>query len=295
MRLRLRTLVALGAVLMLIAGCTRGEVGTAIPDGDEVAEYVSAKFASTLDRLTDDILSNEPRKSIHNTFTRINDKKADYTITAIQAGSPPSRFFKNHSNRNSNDYRDFFRPAGSDVEYILLGPIYSDLAPTPWISKPYELSGLNNCFWGGYAPVCRMLETVNRSMQQGHAAKQAKSLEDGSIELTAEVTLREFLNQRVVVIPDWLLAEIDETMKDGLLDVRILLGPDKKLQEIEMTGLISVDEHEIEIKEHYRVQEPPTEDDLPEPPPPDQVTELTSDDQVDEFYDRMSEITSSSG
>lgn len=292
MKRRHRIFVALGSLLLLAVGCTQEKSGTAIPDGDDVAEYVSEKFEATLDRLTEDITGNEPRKSVHTSFTRINDKKSNYTITALQVGNPPSRFYKNHSNRDPDDQRDFFIPAESDVEYLRLGPTYADLAPTRWVSLPHTADKLNNCYWGGYASVCRMLETVNRSMQQGNATKQAKSLPDGSVELTAKTTLREFLNQRVVVMPDWILEQISETMKDERLDVRILLTPDDKLQEIEMTGLISVDGDEVEVKEHFRVQDPPTEDDLPVLPESDQVTELT-EEQTDELYDGMGEITSS--
>ncbi|PXY32218.1 hypothetical protein [Prauserella muralis] len=294
--LRLSALVTAGVLLLTLgAACSPGRAGTALPDGDQAAEYVSAKFTRTLERLADDFGGNEPRRSTHRSFTRIDDKKADNTITAIQVGSPPSRLYKNHSNRDSSDYRDYFHPAGSDVEYMRLGPVYKDLAPTEWVSKPYTAGSLNVCYWGGYTAVCRMLDTVSQSMQNGSAAKQAKSLEDGSVELTAEVTLREFLDQRVVILPDWVLERISEKMRDGVLNTRIALDPEGKLMEIEMKGLISADGHEIEINEHYQVLDPPTENDLPKVPSPDEVTALTTEAQVDDFYRRMAEITSSEG
>ncbi|WP_233520197.1 hypothetical protein [Prauserella sp. PE36] len=295
-RRRLRTLAALGVVLALTTSCAGGgRSGTPIPDGDAAAEYVSAKFAATLEHLDDDLAGNEPRQSTHRSYTRIGDKKADATITAIQVGSPPSRFYKNHSNRDSADYRDYYRPAGSDVEYAILGPVYESLAPTAWVSLPYEDVGYDVCFWGGYAIVCRMLSTVQSSLENGHAAKQAKSLQDGSVELTAEVTLRDILEERVVILPEWALQQISEEARDGIVETRIALDPQGGLKEIEMNGLITAGGTEIEIKEHYQVLEPPTEESLPKIPPPDQITALKTDAEVDEFYDRMSQITSSGG
>ncbi|MBK1784000.1 hypothetical protein JHE00_06615 [Prauserella sp. ASG 168] len=283
----------MGAVLLLTASCAAGgREGTAIPDGDAAAEYVTAKFSTTLERLDEDLSANEPRQSTHRSYTRIDDKKSDNTVTAIQVGSPPSRLFKNHSNRDSADYRDYYHPAGSDVEYTLLGPVYADLAPTTWVSIPYDNAGYGVCFWGGYTAVCRMLSTVQSSLENGNAAKQAKSLRDGSVELTAEVTLRDFLEERVVILPDWALEPISEEMRDEVIETRIKLDPEGRLKEIEMNGLISGGGHEIEIKEHYQVLEPPTEESLPTIPPDDQVTALKTDAQVDEFYDRMNEITS---
>lgn len=293
---RLRTAAGLvAAVALTTAGCASGKAGTAIPDGDQAAEYVTAKFSTTLESLADDIRSGEPRMSTHRSFTRIGDKKADVTTTAIQVGDPPSRLYKNHSNRDSSDYRDYFHPAGSDVEYTRLGPVYSSLAPTEWVSMPYTAGNLDPCYWGGYLSVCRMLDTISESVKDQHAAKSAKSFADGRVVLDAKVTLREFLDQRVVIIPDWALAEITEKMKGKLLDTRVSLSPDGKLDDLEMTGKITDGDHEIQVDEHYQLQDAPTEDDLPPVPSGKEVTALKTDKQVDDFYDRMGQITSSGG
>ncbi|PRX43981.1 hypothetical protein B0I33_113147 [Prauserella shujinwangii] len=294
-RRRRLTAVAATAAMILVAGCSGGRAGTAVPDGDQAAEYVTAKFSASLERLDEDFSATEPRHTMHDSFARIDDKKSDFTLTAIQVGDPPSRLVKNHSNRDSSDYRDYFHPAGSDVEYTLLGPEYASLAPTPWVSEPYDDAGYGPCFWAGYLTVCKMISAVGRSLRDGHAAKTAKSLPDGSVELTAEITLRTFLEERVVVFPDWALERITEEMRDGVIDTRIRLGPDGKLTEIEMTGLIETGGHEVEIDEHYRVLEPPTKDDLPDVPDPEEVTELRTQAEVDDFYRRMDEITSSGG
>ncbi|EIE97454.1 hypothetical protein [Saccharomonospora glauca] len=293
MKQRLRRVIALGAALLLATGCATGRVGEPIPDGDDVAKYVGEKFSSTLERLSEDLGETEPRKSTLHSFMRVGELKSDSTVTAIQIGNPPTRFYKNHSNRNSSDYRDFLLPAGSDVEYMLLGPEYSSLAPTPWVSLPYTGQGLDICFWGGYLTVCRMLSAVTVSMQSTEVDKAAKSLTDGSTELTIDMPLRIFLDERIVVLPDWLLEEIPEALLDDVIDTRILLTPEGDLKEIEMNGLLSDGGNEVEIKQHYQVLEPPSEHEIPDVPSPDEVTELTTDKEVDEFYDRMAEITSS--
>lgn len=295
MRQRLRKVVTLSAVALMVAGCASGRAGTPIPDGDDVAEYVSAKFSSTLEQLDDDLSSNEPRQSTLRSFMRIGEKKADNTVTAIQVGSPPDRFYKNHSNRDSADFRDYFRPAGSEVEYIMLGPEYAELAPTQWVSMPYKDEGLNACYWGGYLTVCRMLSAVTQAMQDTSVEKKAKSLADGSTELTIAVSLEVFIEQRIVVIPDWALEQIGDALLDGEIDTRILLDPDGELKEIEMNGLVSEDGGEVEIKQHYQVLDTPTEHDIPAVPSDDDVTELTSKKEISEFYDAMSAITSSEG
>ncbi|WP_019818520.1 hypothetical protein [Saccharomonospora saliphila] len=291
---RLRTITALGLVLMLVTGCGGARAGRAVPDGEDVAEYVRDKFSATLERLDDDLTRSDPHQSRLRSFTRIDDRKADMTSTAIQFGDPPSRIHKNHSNRDSNDYRDYFHPGGSDVEYVLLGPVYAELAPTPWVSMPYDGAGLDVCYWSGYSTVCKMINAVARSLDNGHPDKKARSLRDGRVELTTKVSLRTFLDERIVIIPDWALEWIDEPMRNGFLDTRLVLSAEGRLQEIEMTGLISGEGHEIEVREHYQVLPAPTEHDVPAVPSADEVTELTTEEEVDEFYAGMQQITSSS-
>nr|WP_298175954.1 hypothetical protein [Saccharomonospora sp.] len=268
-------------------------MGKPIPDGDDVAEYVSTKFSSTLERLADDLDDDEPHKSTLRSFMRVGELKSDTTVTAIQVGDPPNRFFKNHSNRYSSDYRDYFLPAGSDVEYVMLGPDYADLAPTPWVSLPYTAQDLGICFWGGYATVCKIFNAVNSSMQNDEMDKTAKSLADGSTELTIGVSLRTFLDERIVVLPDWLVEEIGEALLDKVIDTRLMLDPEGELKEIEMNGLLSANGNEVEIKQHYQVLETPSEHEIPAVPSSDEVTELITEEEVDAFYEGMAEITSS--
>lgn len=293
MRQGLRRVVALGVAMLLTAGCATAQVGKPIPDGDDVAKYVGDKFASTLESLTTDLSNNEPRKSRLQSFMRVGELKSDTTVTAIQVGSPPSRFYKNHSNRNSADYRDYLLPANSDVEYVQLGPDYAKLAPTPWVSIPYSDQVFDVCFWGGYVTVCKIFSAVNSSMENDGIDKAAKSLADGSTELTIGVTLRQFLEERVVVLPDWLLEDIGEQLQDETIETRIVLDPEGELKEIEMNGLLSEGGSEVEIKQHYEVLEPPTEHEIPDVPTGKEVTKLTTEAEVDKFYDGMSEITSS--
>lgn len=292
MRKWLPRVAVLVASVVLAAGCTTGRVGKPIPNGDDVAKYVGAKFSSTLERVADDLDNDEPHKSTLRSFMRVGELKSDTTVTAIQVGNPPTRFFKNHSNRYSSDYRDYLLPAGSDVEYVLLGPEYAELAPTPWVSLPYTGEGLDICFWGGYATVCKILNAVNSSMKNDEMDKTAKSLADGSTELTIDVSLRTFLEERIIVLPDWLLEEISESLLDQVIDTRIVLDPEGDLKEIEMNGLLAADGNEVEIKQHYQVHEPPTEHEIPAVPSSDEVTELTTEEEVDAFYEGMAEITS---
>ncbi|SFQ26149.1 hypothetical protein SAMN05421810_105398 [Amycolatopsis arida] len=289
-RRRLVALVAgLGLLAALLTGCGAARPGTAVPDGDEAAAYVSAKFAETLKGLASEFTGNEPRKSKLDKYLRIDDKWIDSTITAVQVGRPPTRLSKNHSNKNSDEYLDVFHPAGSPVEYLLLGPAYASLAPTPWVSTPYTGAHLSECYWAGYQDVCKMLTAVSRSVDQGHAAKQAKSFPDGSVELTAEVPLRIFLEERVVVIPENLVDRLTEEMRSEPIATTVSLDPEGGLRQIAMTAEIAGPAR-FEVRMTYQVLDPPTEADLPKVPAEDQVTVLPDEAAVRDFYDRMGEL-----
>jgi len=283
-------IAALSLAVVLTAGCGQGLKATAIPDGDAAAEYVTAKFSAQLDVLEKDFTGNEARKSKIDKFARIDDKKMDSTIEAFQVGRPPARLAKNHSNRNSNEFLDSYHPAGSPIEYLLLGPIYTPLAPTPWVSMPYKGGNYNACFWEGYQDVCKMLTVVSRSFEKGAAGRQAKSFPDGTVELTAEVPLQMVLDERVIAFPEDLLSRVTDEMKKEPLSSKIILDGAGKLRQLDMTGLVKGEGHELEIRTSYQVLGEPTESELPKIPDPAQVTNLVDEAAIADFYDRMGAI-----
>ncbi|TVT13826.1 hypothetical protein FNH06_38600 [Amycolatopsis acidiphila] len=274
---------------LLVAGCAGATPGTPVPNGAEAAAYVSAKFSGTLDKLGDQLNGTDSKKSALDTFARFDTKKINSTVTAVQLGRPPARLSKNHSNLDSNEYLDSFHPANSPVEYMLLGPVYASLAPTHWVSMPYTAGDLNECFWAGSQDLCKMLGAVSDSVDQGHA-KKATSKADGGLELTADVTLAAFLDNRVVVFPQSILDQISTEMKAQTLQARIVLDPAGKLTEIQLGGTIRGDGHEVELSEHYHLDGVPTENDLPKVPDPADVTVLPDSAAVSDFYARMGEI-----
>jgi hypothetical protein len=287
---RMSRLAAAVAALVLVAGCGQAQAGSALPKGEDAANYVSAKFASTLETLSEEFTGSEQRKSKLDKLARIDDKSTDSTITAVQFGRPAGRLAKNHSNKDSTEYLDSYHPAGSPVEYTLLGPRYASLAPTPWISEPYTGGDLNGCFWSGYQDVCKMLQAVSDSVGKARAAKKAKSLPDGSVELSAEVPLGIFLDNRVIVFPDRLLSSISAEMRTGVIPARVVLDPRGKLKLAEMNGKVSGNGHEVEIRMTYQLLDAPTAKDLPSPPAPAEVTVLADQAAVDDFYRRMGEV-----
>lgn len=279
----------LSCLTLALAGCAGAKAGTPVPNGAEAAAYVSAKFSDTLNRLSDQLNGTESKKTELDSFARFDAQKIDNTIAAVQLGRPPSRLSKNHSNLDPNEFLDSFHPQNSPVEYMLLGPVYASLAPTHWVSMPYTAGDLDECFWAGAQMVCKLLGAVSASVYQGHA-KTANSEAGGGLELTADVTLAAFLDNRVVVFPQSILNQISPGMKAETLRARIALDPAGKLTEIQLGGTIRGDGHEVEINEHYRLDGTPTQNDLPKVPDPADVTVLPDSTAVSDFYARMGEI-----
>lgn len=278
------------ATVALLAGCGSAKAGTPVPDGEDAAAYVSAKFDETLNKLSDQFSANETRKTRLDQVVRFDERRLNATISAVQLGHPPARLSRNHSNLDSNEYLDVYHPANSPVEYMLLGPVYASLAPTPWVQMPYTSGQYNECYWEGAQTVCKMLGAVQDSVEGGHGAKSANSKPDGSVELMAEVTLTAFIDNDVVTFPAAISSELTAEMKAQTLQTRVVLDPRGKLTEIEMTGKITGNGHELEIDYHYRLDGTPSEVDLPKIPDPSQVTVLADSAAVSDFYARMDDI-----
>ncbi|TNC28814.1 hypothetical protein FG385_05615 [Amycolatopsis alkalitolerans] len=274
---------------LLVTGCGSAKAGSPVPNGAEAAKYVSAKFSATLDKLGNQFSGTDAKKSVQDTFARFDQQKINSTVSAVQLGRPPSRLSRNHSNLDSNEFLDTFHPANSPVEYMLLGPVYASLAPTHWVSMPYTGGDLNECFWAGSQGLCKMLSTVSDAVDHGRA-KTARSAPDGSLELTTDVTLGSFLDNRVVVFPQSILDKITPAMKAQTLAARLVLDAKGRLTEIRLSGLVRGSGHEVELNEHYRLDGTPTENDLPKVPDPADVTVLPDSAAVSDFYARMREI-----
>lgn len=278
------------ATVGLLGGCGSARAGSPVPNGEDAATYVSAKFDDTLNALSDQFNANDTRKTRLDQLVVFDERRLNATISAVQLGHPPARLSRNHSNLDSNEYLDVYHPANSPVEYTLLGPVYASLAPTPWVQMPYTSGQYNECYWEGAQTVCKMLGAVQDSVAAGRAAKSASSRPDGSVELIAEVTLTAFIDNDVVTFPAAIASQLTPEMKAQTLRTRVALDPRGKLTEIEMTGKIPGNGHQLEIDYHYRLDGTPTEADLPKIPDPSQVTVLADSAAVSDFYARLGDI-----
>ncbi|NIH82645.1 hypothetical protein [Amycolatopsis viridis] len=278
------------ATVGLLTGCGSAQAGSPVANGEDAAAYVSAKFDDTLNALSDQFDANDSRKTRLDQVVRFDQKRLNATVTAVQLGHPPARLSRNHSNLDSNSYLDVYHPAHSSVEYMLLGPVYASLAPTPWVQLPYPEVAYSECVWAGAQTVCKMLGAVQDSVQAGGAAKSANRKPDGSVELVAEVTLTAFIHNDVVTFPAAIANELTPEMRNQTLRTRVALDPGGKLTEIQMAGKISGNGHELEIDYHYRLDGTPSDVDLPKIPDPSQVTVLSDSAAVDDFYDRLGDI-----
>lgn len=284
--------VCCGLVIFAAVACGTARAGTAVPDGDQLATYVTNKFSTTLSGLRGEFTGTEPRKSSLSKFIRVDDFSSDGTITGVQVGQPPSRVSKNQGSRTAAQYLVSFHPAGSSVEFLQLGPAYASLAPTPWVALPYNQDDPDECNWAGQQDACEILQSVGDSLSQGHAAKNATSKLDGSVELTADVSLRTLLDDKLLVFEPDLMARIDETMKNQVIPARITLDSQGKLSQIDLIGTVVGNGHEVEVKMNYRIDGEPSANDLPQLPDPSQVTTLTDSSAVDTFYQGLHQINS---
>ncbi|SNR71450.1 hypothetical protein SAMN06265360_115135 [Haloechinothrix alba] len=179
-------------------------------------------------------------------------------------------------------------PADVDKEFIQLGGVYSDLADSPWESMPdrYEFDLVSECVWHGARDACKVTGAIAQSVEQARRAlMNARSLDDGSVEITAELTWDTFFDSRVIVLPDDAAEQSGGPFADHSITARVILDPGRK------AGETALEEHELELLMSYRTLDEPTGSDFPELPNDEDVTELETEEEAGEFLDRMGEIT----
>ncbi|MDI5979461.1 hypothetical protein [Amycolatopsis magusensis] len=293
-----RRLLAASAVATLaLTGCAQGRAGTPIPDGDDAAAYVSAKFTDTLEKLHDDFQAMKPRKSTMNESFLINGEGIDSTIETVQAGKPIGELVRNHSNKDLNDFIDNLYPAGTTTKYSLLGPMYASLAPTPWVGLPSSATTgeFGACSTGTYIVACKMLNAVVRATKDDRAARSAKRTEDGSVIIEVDLTLRRFVEFKIEVFSDEIIGKFTDEMMNTPIATRVEVSPQQTMRSIGMTGTFagksrSGKDVRIDIQYDYRITEGATEKDLPPIPDASQVTMLPDEAAVADFNRRKDEI-----
>jgi hypothetical protein len=88
---------------------------------------------------------------------------------------------------------------------------------------PYTGNNYGACFWEGNSTVCKILNSILATVEADQAAKQARGLPDGSVELAAEIPLRIFLDNQVISFPEQLFTRISEPMRPEPLTALIVL------------------------------------------------------------------------
>jgi hypothetical protein len=287
-----RAIGAVSAVLVLATACGQARAGTALPDGDQAASYVGAKFEKAMSKLEDSILDARDVTNSADAYLRIDDKYVHNIITSARTGSPESRVVHNRSQKNPDEIIDSFTPADGPVEYLYLGPAYKSLEPTPWVSMPKPDAGLvQPCAWGGVLTACKMADAVDASYAADKkAVRGAKSMGDGTTELTVNVPFSQFLDKRVEVIPPDLQAKIGADLRKAPVPTTIRLNPDGSLIEFVMDAKLQGSGHNIELRYDFRFTGKASAQDLPKPPDATQVTALPDAAAKQDFYARLSQL-----
>jgi hypothetical protein len=281
---------------VLLAGCGQAKAGTALPRGEDAAAYVSAKFESTLEKLSDKMSTHDAVKTTVKTRFLISGQGIDATTTTAQTGKQDASILHNASNTDLNDRIDYLHPAGGPVDYVLLGPAYSSLAPTPWVSEPHLPGDFGACVSSGtYHTACKMLNAVVTTTKKNQAVKYAKQLTDGSVTLQADITLQTFLDTKVVDIDQGDINKMTAQMLQQPLHTTITIDPQGKLRGIDMAAKFDSKtktgkDISFDINYNFQITGVATPADIPQAPDAGQVTVLPDQTAVDDFNARKDKI-----
>lgn len=291
-----RRLAGVAVVLALVAGCGQARAGTALPKGDDASSYVGAKFEQAMAKLTDKLKDTHDAASSLQKYFRVDDKYAQTTLTAARVGSPESRIVRNRGVKNPDEVIDTFTPAVGAVEYTYLGPAYRSLAPTAWVSTPKPEAGLvSPCSWPGLIVPCNMANATYAAYDKDkRAVRSARSTADARTELTVDVPLGTFLDERVIALPTKVRENVGDALRKGVIPAVITLNPDGSPASFVMDAKLEGDGHKVELRYDFKFTGNATVQDLPKIPDPPQVTVL---DQAgaDDFDRRVLEFQAASG
>ncbi|MDQ7802096.1 hypothetical protein Q5425_00020 [Amycolatopsis sp. A133] len=297
MRKRPTAIFVLGALLALVSACGQAKAGTALPKGDDAADYVGAKFEQVIGKLGDAITDTRDVTNSLDAYFKFDDKWIHSTVTSARTGSPESRAVRHRSQKNPDEIIDTYTPADGAVEYTYLGPVYvqKGVSPTAWVSMPKPEGGLVlPCAWGGVLTPCRMADSAVQAYEADkRAVRGAKSLGDGKTALTVNVPFEIFVKNKVEILPPSITGQVGPELKKAAVPATITLNPDGSLVSFAMEAKFAGDGHQVELKYEFRFTGKASLQDMPKLPDAGQITVLPDRAAMDEFYRRLGEAQGS--
>jgi hypothetical protein len=289
--------IASAAVLLLAAACGQAKAGTALPNGDDAAAYVSSKFKAAMEKLTDKLGNERDITMSDDDYFKIDEKWVHQSINSARFGNPESYITRNQSLKNPDESIDSFTPGSGSVEYQHLGPAYKTLEPTPWVSMPKSSGGKPTCeLFGGILRACQMVGAVQLAMNaDSKAIKKAESLPNGQFQLQADVTLDAFLRSDVEKLPPDLLARVTDGMRQAVIPTTVTINQDGTLSAVSMVGTVDKDGHHIEVNDNFSFGRKATAQDFPQIPDSSQVTVLPDQAAVNDFNTRLANFQGGGG
>ncbi|GAB3153033.1 hypothetical protein GCM10027258_54930 [Amycolatopsis stemonae] len=293
MRKRPTAIFVLGALLALVSACGQAKAGTALPKGDDAADYVGGKFEQVIGKLGDAITDTRDVTNSLDAYFKFDAKWIHSTVTSARTGNPESRAVRHRSQKNPDEIIDTYTPADGTVEYTYLGPMYvqKGVSPTAWVSMPKPETGLvQPCVWGGVLTPCRMAaSTVDAYKTDKRAVRGAKSLGDGKTALTVNVPFAIFVKNRVEILPPSITDLIGPELKKAMVPTTITLNPDGSLVSFVMDAKFTGDGHNVELKYEFKFTGKASLQDMPKLPDASQITVLPDRAAMNAFYQRLGE------
>ncbi|MGW4524451.1 hypothetical protein [Amycolatopsis sp. NPDC004378] len=293
MRKRPTAIFVLGALLALVSACGQAKAGTALPKGDDAADYVGGKFEQVIGKLGDAITDTRDVTNSLDAYFKFDAKWIHSTVTSARTGNPESRAVRHRSQKNPDEIIDTYTPADGTVEYTYLGPMYvqKGVSPTAWVSMPKPETGLvQPCVWGGVLTPCRMAaSTVDAYKADKRAVRGAKSLGDGKTALTVNVPFAVFVKNRVEILPPSITDLIGPELKKAMVPTTITLNPDGSLVSFVMDAKFTGDGHNVELKYEFKFTGKASLQDMPKLPDASQITVLPDRAAMNAFYQRLGE------
>lgn len=298
MTIRQSALVGLMAAL-LAAGCTSTVAGTAIAQrdvGDRSSE--TALFDRLYGSLPTYFHTPPDEKSTSYVLASSGARSLRIETDNLWLGSPPSLFSRTKS-AQPGDNLDTFHPAGSPVDYALLGDRFKDLAPTPWVAYPsfYEDTDFRpDCALPGQRVACKIQLAVDATVTASPDGVVRRATQDsaGGVELTTAVSLQALLDSNVVPVPDDVRGGFTPAMLNTLIPTTIDFTTAQKLQKIEVNGVVpgNATAPDLSVQVGLEIKGVPVVSDFPQAPSGFDVTRVPDKNARATLFDTINSRSS---
>ncbi|RWZ59234.1 hypothetical protein ELQ92_13305 [Labedella populi] len=286
-----RSLVGCAAVASVVlgaTGCATREVdGEAHADTAARQDFLQAVFEERFAAASEQLTAGSDIAGLEFVSIVGGSEEFDLTRDVVLLGEPATVVVRESSSREG-DTIDVYHEGGADTDFLLLGPMFSELSPTLWTEVPTVIGASDDpCALPAQRVFCGAAAAFEERNDDFVPVYDLTTDDGGASRVSVTTSLATIAAQAEVLALPAGLVDTEDLDEDAVATITIESDAEGAFAAIELSAPLGGDAGRLLVG--FATSGPVDPDDVPEAPSPFDVTTIPEAD-VDAFYEEIQRL-----